>query len=101
MSKNLEIIAEIITEQLSKVELSAAKLKTINDDLKATVEMASEIEINTKRLEEVIEHWNELFLKQKAQIVTLQKSKFKGDLPLKLTILGLTLMIIFLIFKSF
>ena len=104
MSKNTEIIAEIITEiiteQLAKLEKSASDLKTINEELLLSVKMASNIEINTKRLEEVIEHWNGLFIRQKTQIAELQKGKSKSDVIYKFIILGLTAIIILLIFKS-
>ncbi|MEO8255289.1 MAG: hypothetical protein ABI554_12985 [Flavobacterium sp.] len=100
MSKNTEILAEIITEQLSKLEKSASDLKGLNEELLISVKMASNIEINTKRLEEVIEHWNGLFIRQKSQIVELQKGKSKSDIIYKLIILGLTTIIILLIFKT-
>ena len=60
---------------------------------------ASGIEIKTKRLEEVIDSWNKIFDNQKQQILKLQSQKTKTEIFYKITILGLVVIILILIFK--
>jgi hypothetical protein len=72
MSKNTEIIAEIISEEVEKFDNLIAKQFEFIKDLSNTIERAERISIKTDRLEEIIQHWNELFNKQKQQIKTLQ-----------------------------
>lgn len=75
MSKNVEIIAEIISEEVGKLEKIVLKQSELISDFKITIEKAENISIKTERIEEVISYWNDLFNKQKAQIQSLKKEQ--------------------------
>ncbi len=75
MSKNAEIIAEIINEEVGKFEKLTTKQSELIKDFDATIKRAEGISIKTERLEEIINHWNTLFDKQKVQIQTLQNKQ--------------------------
>lgn len=79
MSKNAEILAEIISEEVTKLAKLVSEQSKITQEFSNTVEKASKIEIKSQRLEEVIEHWNDLFTKQKQQIKELQKQQIKEN----------------------
>lgn len=79
MSKNAEIIAEIISEEVSKLEKLVSRQSELVGDFNKTIERAESISIKTERLEEVINHWNVLFDKQKNQIQSLQKNQIKEN----------------------
>lgn len=100
MSKNIEIVAEIINDSVIKLEKSTIELQKFETRFSNTVQQASLIEIKTKRLEEVITHWNLLFDSQKAQILQLQKKKNSNILAYRIVIFGLLAIIILLILKS-
>jgi hypothetical protein len=72
MIKNTEIIAEIITEEVGKFEKLIAKQAEFNNEFSNTIEKAQTMTIKTDRLEEIIDHWNQLFDKQKNQILAIQ-----------------------------
>lgn len=72
MSKNAEIIAEIISEEVDKLDKLILKQSDIVEEFSNTIERAERISIKTDRLEEIIEHWNNLFTKQKQQINELK-----------------------------
>ncbi|ELV7525741.1 hypothetical protein QMU91_001957 [Flavobacterium psychrophilum] len=75
MSKNAEIIAEIISEEVNKFEKLVTKQSEFIQEFSNTIERAERIAIKTDRLEEIIEHWNSLFDKQKQQIKALQSKQ--------------------------
>jgi hypothetical protein len=79
MSKNTEIIAEIITEEVGKFEKLIAKQSQFNEDFENTIERAERISIKTERIEEVIDHWNKLFDKQKNQILAIQSKQLSEN----------------------
>ncbi|WP_445711617.1 hypothetical protein [Flavobacterium sp.] len=79
MSKNAEIIAEIISEEVSKLEKLVTRQSELVQDFDKTIEKAESMSIKTERLEEVIKHWNILFIKQKTQIEALQKQQVKEN----------------------
>jgi predicted nuclease with TOPRIM domain len=72
MSKNAEIIAEIISEEVAKLDKLIVKQSEMVEEFSNSIERAQRISIKTDRLEEIIEHWNNLFTKQKQQINELQ-----------------------------
>ncbi|WP_165395992.1 hypothetical protein [Flavobacterium sp. J27] len=104
MSKNAEIIAEIISEEVGKLEKLITKQVDFVNDFGKTIEKAENMSIKTERLEEVINHWNMLFDKQKTQIKDLQKQQFKENRIHRITTyLLLIITIVFqivLIFKT-
>ncbi|EKT3957199.1 hypothetical protein [Flavobacterium psychrophilum] len=75
MSKNAEIIAEIISEEVGKLDKLVMKQSEFIQEFSNTIERAERISIKTDRLEEIIEHWNSLFDKQKQQIKALQSKQ--------------------------
>ncbi len=99
MNKNLEIVAEIINDSVIKLEKLNTELLQFNCVFEKNVMQASGIEIKTKRLEEVIDSWNKIFDNQKQQILKLQSQKTKTEIFYKITILGLVVIILILIFK--
>lgn len=73
MSKNLEIVAEIISDATAKFEKLLEEQKIIVEKFENAVDKAntSNFELKTDRLEEIITHWNEMFSKQKKAIQAL------------------------------
>lgn len=73
MSKNLEIVAEIISDATAKFEKLLEEQKIIVEQFEKSIDKAntSNFELKTSRLEEIITHWNEMFSKQKKAIQTL------------------------------
>lgn len=100
MSKNTETLLEILTEENEKLEkLTALQNQTVLRYEEA-IKNALKAEISTKRLEEVIEIWNEMFNKQKKQIEFLKENQLKeNDTHRKVTYLLLGIIAIILIFK--
>jgi hypothetical protein len=77
--KNIELVAEIIAEQTQKIEKLISKQSQFNEDFENTIERAERISIKTDRIEEVIDHWNKLFDKQKNQILALQSKQLSEN----------------------
>ncbi|QRE14324.1 hypothetical protein [Flavobacterium psychrophilum] len=75
MSKNAEIIAEILSEQVGKLEKLVTKQSEQTKEFLNSIERAETLSIKTDRLEEIIAHWNTLFEKQKQALQTLQKKQ--------------------------
>ncbi|EPE9900238.1 conserved hypothetical protein [Flavobacterium psychrophilum] len=75
MSKNAEIIAEIISEEVGKLEKLVTKQSEQTKEFLNSIERAETLSIKTDRLEEIIAHWNTLFEKQKQALQTLQKKQ--------------------------
>jgi hypothetical protein len=75
--KNIEIIAEIITDETKKLEKLVSEQSNLVQEFSACMEKAEKIEIQprTERLEEIITHWNNLFTAQKKQIQELQNNQ--------------------------
>ena len=101
MSKNAEIIAEIISEQVDNLDKLVSKQSEFVQEFSNTIERAERISIKTDRLEEVIEHWNNLFEKQKGQIKSLQSKQLSDNKIHRLiTYLLLATIVILLILKK-
>jgi archaellum biogenesis protein FlaJ (TadC family) len=101
MSKNTEIIAEIISEEVGKLDKLVSKQSEFVQEFSSTMQRAEKISIKTERLEEVIEHWNNLFDKQKDQIKLLQsKQIIENRIHRAITYLLLAIVIILLILKN-
>ncbi len=99
--KNIEIITEIISEEVGKLEKLIAKQSEFTQDFSNTIERAEKISIKTDRLEEIITHWNSLFEKQKQVIQTLQNKQLTDNrIHRVITYLILATIIILLIFKN-
>lgn len=100
MSKNTETLLEILTEENEKLEkLTALQNQTVLRYEEA-IKIALKAEISTKRLEEVIEIWNEMFNNQKKQIEFLKENQLKeNDTHRKVTYVLLGIIAIILIFK--
>lgn len=84
MSKNLEIVAEIISDATAKFEKLLEEQKIIVDQFEKSIDKAntSNFELKTDRLEEIITHWNEMFSKQKQAIQNLhfdQKKEIRTE----------------------
>lgn len=77
MSKNIEIIAEIIADETKKLEKLVLEQSNLVQEFSTCLEKAEKIEIQprTERLEEIIAHWNQLFTTQKNQIQQLQNNQ--------------------------
>ena len=101
MSKNAEIIAEIISEEVDKLDKLIAIQSENVQEFSNTIEKAERISIKTDRLEEIIEHWNSLFEKQKQQIKALQTNQLtENRIHRIITYLLLTTIVIILILKN-
>ena len=101
MSKNAEIIAEIISEEVGKLDKLIARQSENVQEFSNTIERAESISIKTDRLEEIIEHWNTLFEKQKQQIKALQTNQLNENrIHRIITYLLLTTIVIILILKN-
>ena len=70
--KNIEIIAEIITEEVCKFDKLITRQRENIQEFSNSIERADTISLKTDRLEEIVEHWNNLFERQKTQIKALQ-----------------------------
>lgn len=80
MSKHsTETLLEIFIEENEKLKKLVLRQNELNENLEKIISSASSFEIKSDRLEEVIKYWNELFNKQKAQILELQKSHIMGS----------------------
>jgi predicted nuclease with TOPRIM domain len=77
--KNLEIVAEIISDATAKFEKLLEEQKIIVEQFEKSIGKASEsnFELKTDRLEEIINHWNEMFSKQKQAIQNLHFDHLK------------------------
>lgn len=110
MSKNIEIVAEIIADETKKLEKLVSEQSNLVQEFSICMEKAEKIEIQprTERLEEIISHWNQLFTAQKNQIQELQhnqdnenkKQRLGTYILLILTIILLFSILLILIFKT-
>ncbi len=101
MSKNAEILAEIISDETSKLEKLVSEQSKMVQEFSNAIEKASKIEIKTQRLEEVIQHWNDLFTMQKQHIQVLQNHQIKENRIHRIVTYVLLIIIsIILIFKT-
>lgn len=110
MSKNLEIVAEIIADETKKLEKLVSEQSNLVQEFSICMEKAEKIEIQprTERLEEIISHWNNLFTAQKNQIQELQhnqnnenkKQRLGTSILLILTIILLLSILLILTFKT-
>ena len=99
--KNIEIIAEIITEEVGKLDKLIARQSEFVQEFSITIERAEQISIKTDRLEEIIAHWNTLFEKQKQAIKTLQNNQLtENRIHRIITYLLLASIVILLILKN-
>ena len=100
MSKNTETHLEILAEENEKLEKLTALLNQTVLRYEEAIKNALKAEISTKRLEEVIEIWNEMFNNQKKQIEFLKENQLKeNDTHRKVTYVLLGIIVIILIFK--
>ena len=100
MSNNTETHLEILAEENEKLEKLTALLNQTVLRYEEAIKNALKAEISTKRLEEVIEIWNEMFNNQKKQIEFLKTNQLKeNDRHRKVTYVLLGIIIIILIFK--
>jgi predicted nuclease with TOPRIM domain len=100
MSKNTEILIEIMSDERSKLEKLVSEQSKLVNTFSNTIERAEKIEIKTQRLEEVIQHWNDLFNKQKQQIRELQNKQIEDNKTHRIiTYILLTITILILTFK--
>ena len=110
MSKNIEIVAEIIADETKKLEKLVSEQSNLVQEFSICMEKAEKIEIQprTERLEEIISHWNQLFTAQKNQIQELQhnqnnenkKQRLGTYILLILTVILLFSTLLILIFKK-
>jgi hypothetical protein len=77
--KNLEIVAEIISDATAKFEKLLEEQKIIVEQFEKSIDKAatSNFELKTDRLEEIISHWNEMFSNQKKAIQALNFDNLK------------------------
>ncbi|UUW07875.1 hypothetical protein NLG42_17425 [Flavobacterium plurextorum] len=108
MSKNIEIIAEIIADETKKLEKLVSEQSNLVQEFSICMEKAEKIEIQprTERLEEIIAHWNNLFSAQKQQIKELQNNQSYENNRQRLgtnilLILAVSLLILILIILTF
>lgn len=105
MSKHsTETLLEIFIEENEKLKKLVLRQHELNENLEKIISSASSFEIKSDRLEEVIKYWNELFNKQKNQILELQKSDIKGSIKedskvFKILVLMTILLLINLIYS--
>jgi hypothetical protein len=105
MSKHsTETLLEIFIEENEKLKKLVLRQNELNENLEKIISSASSFEIKSDRLEEVIKYWNELFNKQKNQILELQKSDIKGSIKedskvFKILVLMTILLLINLIYS--
>ena len=110
MSKNLEIVAEIIADETKKLEKLVSEQSNLVQEFSICMEKAEKIEIQprTERLEEIISHWNQLFSAQKNEIQELEhnqdnenkKQRLGTYILLILTIILLFSILLILTFKT-
>jgi hypothetical protein len=101
MSKNAEIIAEIISEEVGKLDKLISKQAEFVQEFSNTIERAERISIKTERLEEVIAHWNQLFEQQITRLKTVQSNQLaENRIHRVITYLLLATIIILLILKN-
>ncbi len=104
MNKNAEIISEIISEEVGKLDKLVSKQSEFIKEFSNTIERAEQISIKTDRLEEIIEHWNNLFEKQLSRLKTIhsyQKSENRKHRLITYFLLATTIIMqLFLIFKT-
>jgi hypothetical protein len=101
MNKNTEILAEIISEETAKLEKLISEQTKMVNEFSTAIEKASKIEIKTQRLEEVIQHWNDLFTVQKQLIQKLQNHQIiENRVHRIITYLLWVIISIVLIFKT-
>ena len=101
MSKNAEIIAEILSEEVGKFEKIVAKQAEQTKELATEIDKAKNITINTEQLEHVINSWNKIFEVQRQQILKLQTKKSSNVLFYQIAICGLTAAVFFLLILKF
>lgn len=77
MKQSAETLLEIFIDENEKLKKLILKQHEQNGALNKMLSSATSYEVKTDRLEEVIKFWNELFNKQKAQILELQKNEVK------------------------
>ncbi|MFH6965321.1 hypothetical protein ACHRVK_22300 [Flavobacterium plurextorum] len=77
MSKNTEIMIEIMSDNTEKLQKMIIEQSSLTKELSLQIEKLEKIEIQprTERLEEIILHWNNLFTAQKNQIQELQNNQ--------------------------
>lgn len=110
MSKNLEIVAEIIADQTGRLEKLVSQQTVLVEGFSMEIEKALAIELQpkTERLEEIISHWNNMFNDQKKQLKELQiyqntenkKYRLWTNVIMILVFLQLLIVITILIFKN-
>ncbi len=101
MSKNAEIIAEIISEEFNKFEKLVTKQSEQTKELAFEIAKAENITIKTDHLEHVIASWNLIFENQRQQILKIQNSKSKNLIFYQIAICGLTAAVFFLLIFKF
>lgn len=78
MSKNsTEVLIELFIEENQKLKKYLQAQQELNEELKKIISNTSSFEVKSDRLEEVIAYWNDLFNKQKEQILQLQDREIK------------------------
>lgn len=110
MSKNTEIMIEIMSDNTEKLQKMISEQSNLTKELSLQIEKAEKIEIQprTDRLEEIISHWNQLFTAQKNQIQEMQhnqknenkKQKLGIYILLSLAIILLLSVLLILTFKT-
>ena len=110
MSKNTEIMIEIMSDNTEKLQKMIIEQSSLTKELSLQIEKLEKIEIQprTERLEEIISHWNQLFTAQKNQIQELQhnqdnenkKQRLGTYILLILTIILLFSILLILTFKT-
>ena len=103
MKQSAETLLEIFIDENEKLKKLILKQHEQNEALNKMLSSASSYDVKTDRLEEVIKYWNELFTKQKAQILELKKNEVKGhkkeeSKTFKLLIVIIVLLLINLIY---
>lgn len=78
MSKNsTEVLIELFIEENQRFKKLLQTQQQLNQELKEVISNTSSFEVKSDRLEEVINYWNDLFNKQKEQILQLQDREIK------------------------
>jgi hypothetical protein len=97
MSVNNEALVEILSDEIEKLEKLVSMQKENILWYENTLKAASTAEISTKRLEEVIGFWNELFTTQKEQIKDMQNCQLienKSNRVITYVILALSVLLL-------
>lgn len=98
MSKNsTEVLIELFIEENQKLKKYLQAQQELNEDLKEIISNTSSFEVKSDRLEEVIAYWNDLFNKQKEQILQLQDREIKIKKAKDTKIFFLLIMILILL----